>query len=104
MYWAIESNLATPPESGEEDGSENNRLRVNSLNVLPAALAAEIVINQLHTSTKTKSMVFFVFIFFRIPHLMNSMYSIGADKQIIVCPAGRLAIFVVENEYSAGVE
>jgi hypothetical protein len=40
MNLAIESNLPTPPEPGEVDGSENNRLSVNSLKILSAALAA----------------------------------------------------------------
>jgi hypothetical protein len=64
MNLAIESNLPTPPELGEVDGSENNRLSVNSLKILSAALAAGIVINRLHTNTRNKSLVLFLCISF----------------------------------------
>jgi hypothetical protein len=62
MNLAIESNLPTPPELGEVDGSENNRLSVNSFKIFSAALAAGIVINKLHSNTSNKSVVFFLLI------------------------------------------
>ena len=62
MNSAIESNLPTPPEPGEVDGSENYRLMVNSLKIFSAPLAAGIIIKRLHTHKTNKSVVFFLFI------------------------------------------
>jgi hypothetical protein len=64
MNLAIKSNLPTPPEPGEVDGSENNRFSVNSLKILSLALVAGIVINTLHTHTRNKILVLFLFVSF----------------------------------------
>jgi hypothetical protein len=61
MNLAMESNLASPAELGEVDGSENNRLSVKNLKILSSALAAGIVISMLPTNPIKISAVFFSF-------------------------------------------
>jgi hypothetical protein len=74
MNLAIESNLPSPPELGEVDGSENNRLSVNSLNIFSVAFDAGMVMNKLPTNTINISVVLFLFIFL-ISHRLTQTHT-----------------------------